>query len=339
MASDRKHAARPRLGRGLSSLIAATTSDLPADDKTYQHVTGLPPIAAAPVALQQATGGRPQEIPLDDIAPNPYQPRRRFNEEELSDLTASVAAQGIIQPIIVVAVSHPGQPPEGDSRGASQHQKPFVLVAGERRLRAARQAGLATVPCIVRRASPQQMLEWALVENIQRADLNPLERAEAYRQYIDRFQLTQAQAGERLGQPRATVANHLRLLELPQEVQKMIADGALSFGHAKLLASLGDDRARQLQLARRVARTGMSVRQLEAVLELALGRLPTRPRRVRGAKPPYLVDLQDRLTRAIGTRVVIQPARAKNTGKVVIDYYSLEDFDRISAALGLRGEG
>ncbi|MCJ7543413.1 MAG: asparagine synthase (glutamine-hydrolyzing) [Phycisphaerae bacterium] len=335
MASERKHATRPRLGRGLSSLISGTTTDLPADDKTYQHVTGLPPIGRAPAPIPQPPGVTPQEIPVDDIAPNPYQPRRQFNEAELSDLTASVAAQGILQPIIVAAVSptHPqadAHIPEG---------KPFVLVTGERRLRAARQAGLATVPCILRKASPQQMLEWALVENIQRADLNAIERAQAYRQYIDRFQLTQAQAGERLGQPRATVANYLRLMELHEAVQKMIADGTLSFGHAKLLASLGDDRDRQLQLARRVARTGMSVRQLEAVLELALGRLPTRPRRVRAGKPPYLLDLQERLTRAIGTRVVIQPARAKNTGKVVIDYFSLEDFDRISAALGLEAEG
>jgi ParB family chromosome partitioning protein len=183
------------------------------------------------------------------------------------------------------------------------------------------------------------MLEWALVENIQRADLNPIERAGAYRQYIDRFQLTQAQAGERLGQPRATVANYLRLLELHEAVQKMIADGLLSFGHAKVLAGLGNDRDRQLQLARRVVRTGMSVRQLEAVLEVLLGRSASPPRGSGPVKPPYLVDLQDRLTAAMGTRVAIQPGRAKNTGKVVVDYYSLEDFDRISAALGLRPEG
>jgi ParB family chromosome partitioning protein len=206
-------------------------------------------------------------------------------------------------------------------------------------LRAARQAGLAAVPCIVRSASPQQMLEWALVENIQRADLNPIERAEAYRQYIDRFQLTQAQAGERLGQPRATVANYLRLLELHEDIQKMIADGRLSFGHAKVLAPLGEDRDRQLALARRVVRTAMSVRQLEAVVEVLLGKVPARAERRGKPKPPYLVDLQERLTAAFGTRVVIQPGRAKNTGKVLVDYYSLEDFDRISAALGLPSEG
>ncbi len=338
MATQRKHATKPRLGRGLSSLLTGRSTDLPTDDKTYQHVTGLPPIAPVPAGLPQAAGGRPQDIPLDDIAPNPYQPRRQFNPEELSDLTASIAAQGILQPIIVAAVSPGARPAEGDSPVAGQKAKPFVLVTGERRLRAARQAGLGAVPCIVRKASPQQMLEWALVENIQRADLNPIERAQAYRQYIDRFQLTQAQAGERLGQPRATVANYLRLLELNEDVQTMIAEGTLSFGHAKLLAGLGEDRARQLQLARRIVRTGMSVRQLEAVLELALGQGPVRSRRARATKPPYLVDLEQRLTRAVGTRVVIQPGRAKNTGKVVIDYYSLEDFDRISAALGLGPE-
>jgi ParB family chromosome partitioning protein len=338
MPAQRKHATKPRLGRGLSSLITGTTPDLASDDKTYQHVTGLPPIARAPAALQQTAAGKPQDIAIDDIAPNPYQPRRQFNAEELSDLTASVAAQGILQPLIVAAVS--GQLPLGPGDGSAIHaDKPFVLIAGERRLRAARQAGLATVPCIVRHPSPQQMLEWALVENIQRADLNPMERAEAYRQYIDRFQLTQAQAGERLGQPRATVANYLRLLELHPDIQKMIADGRLSFGHGKVLAGLSNDPDRQLALARRVVRTAMSVRQLEAVVEVLLGRAAPRAPRRGPAKPPYLVDLQERLTAAIGTRVVIQPGRAKNTGRIVVDYYGLEDFDRISAALGLRPEG
>ncbi len=221
-------------------------------------------------------------------------------------------------------------------------KRPFVLIAGERRLRAAKQAGLSTVPCVIRQASPQQMLEWALVENIQRADLNPIERAEAYKEYIDRFHLTQVQAGERLGQPRATVANYLRILELREEVKQFVAEGILSFGHAKLLASLSDNPTRQLRLARKVAATGMSVRQLEAVLALSVARPPgssvptTTPS---ASKPPYLLDIEERLSRKLGTRVVIQPGRAKNTGRVLIDYYSLEDFDRISAALGLGQEG
>ena len=339
MPADRKHTQRPRLGRGLSSLITGTTADLPSDDKTYQHVTGMPPIAPAPAAQQPQTGGRPQEIPLDDIGPNPYQPRSQFNAEELSDLTASVATQGILQPLIVAACATT-RGTAGATPGQAEAAKPYLLVAGERRLRAARQAGLPTVPCVVRQATPQQMLEWALVENIQRADLNAVERAHAYREYIDRFGLTQAQAGERLGQPRATVANYLRLLDLHLDVRRMIAGGGLSFGHAKLLVALCEKPAKQVALARRVVRMGMSVRQLEAILELATGAAGEERRadRARRAKPPYLVDLEERLTRRLGTRVVIQPGRAKNSGRVVIDYYSLEDFDRISAALGLGGE-
>jgi ParB family chromosome partitioning protein len=328
--TDSRHAhPRPRLGRGLSSLIQGLSETIPADDQTYQHVTGLPPIAAViPPDKQPAETGGPREMEtrLDDIAPNPYQPRRQFGQEELAELTSSIAAQGVLQPLIVAR--------------ASSGERPFVLIAGERRLRAARQAGLATVPCVIRQASPQQMLEWALVENIQRADLNPIERAEAYKEYIDRFGLTQVQAGERLGQPRATVANYLRILDLREEAKRLVAEGTLSFGHAKLLASLSDNPTRQLRLARKVAKTGMSVRQLEAVLALSLARPASlvSTSTPSTSKPPYLLDIEERLGRKLGTRVVIQPGRAKNTGRVMIDYYSLEDFDRISAALGLESD-
>ncbi len=313
---------RPRLGRGLSSLIADSTA-APADDQTYQHVTGLPPIHPQPAPPEAA--GTPREIPVGEITPNPYQPRRQFNDVNLAELAQSIASQGVLQPLIVARTD--------------REDEPFVLVAGERRLRAARQVGLATVPCIVRSATPQQMLEWALVENIQRADLNPIERAQAYRQYIDRFSLTQAQAAERLGQPRATVANYLRLLELEDPVQSLVAEGALTFGHAKLLAGLTGSPALQLRLATRAAKTAMSVRQLEAAVAAATA--PAGSRAAGGAvraKPAYLLDLQDRMSAALGLRVVIQPARAKHTGRVVIDYGSLEDFDRITAALGLEGE-
>jgi len=331
-----KHAhSKPRLGRGLSSLIPGHAEAIPADDQSYQHVTGLPPVAppatsVAPQVPQAAapSQARPEEIRIDDITPNPYQPRRQFRPEELADLASSIAAQGILQPLIVAQTS---------GGAGAVGEKPFVLIAGERRLRAARQAGLAAVPCIIRQASPQQMIEWALVENIQRADLNPLERAEAYKEYIDRFNLTQVQAGERLGQPRATVANYLRILDLHGDVKQLLTDGTLSFGHAKLLASLNNNLPRQLRLARKVAKTGLSVRQLEALLALSSGQpvgIVTGTARG-GGKPPYLRDLEDRLSQRLGTRVAIHPGRAKHSGKIAIDYYSLEDFDRIAAVLGL----
>jgi ParB family chromosome partitioning protein len=310
---------RPRLGRGLSSLIANSAELSADDDRTYQHVTGLPPVKAAPRA---APVGQPREIPLDDIAPNPFQPRRQFNPDELAELTESIVRQGVVQPLIV-------------AKGQEGAERPYVMIAGERRLRAARQAGLTTVPCVIRQATGQQMLEWALIENIQRADLNPLERAQAYRDYMDRFNLTQSEAAERLGQPRATVANYLRVLDLGDETQRMLIEGALTFGHAKLLAGLADP-ARQLRLSRKVVKGCLSVRQLESLI--AEGASPEAAPRVPRAKAPYIADLEQRLTQAVGSRVTIHPGRAKHSGRIVIEYYSLDDFDRIAGALGLRTE-
>jgi len=183
------------------------------------------------------------------------------------------------------------------------------------------------------------MIEWALVENIHRTDLNPLERAKAYREYIDRFRLTQAEAAERLGQARATVANHLRLLDLAQEVQERIADGRLTFGHAKVLASLIEQPQRQIALARKVTDQGLSVRQLEEIVaqRAAAAEPPTETKQPAG-KSAYIRDLEDQLSRAVGTRVVIKPSRTKNRGRIVIEYYTLDDFDRIAASLGLELE-
>ena len=315
--------ARPRLGRGLSSLISSSVaptqmegqyqSDEPLGDP--QADTEIHPAAPPPGEIA---------VPLADIAPNPYQPRRQFNEAELAELADSIAQQGIIQPLIVVKNTEP------DSA------TPYTLIAGERRLRAARLAALQTAPCIVRQATRQQMLEWALIENIQRSDLNPLERAEAYHQYMARFSLTHAQVAERLGQPRATISNYLRLLDLPGPCRELISQDRLSFGHAKVLAGLAERPQLQIRLARRVAAKGLSVRHLEA---LAAGstqpaaEAATRP--ALAAKPPYVRDLEQRLTHAVGTRVAIRPGRTANTGRIVVEYYSLDDFDRIAQRLGL----
>ena len=321
-ASSKSTHARPRLGRGLSSLISASTPPAPADG---QYVSDEPQQVDDPVAVPTAHVQATEiAIPLTDIAPNPYQPRREFNEADLAELADSIAQQGIIQPLIIVNNNSPDT------------TQPYTLIAGERRLRAARKAGLQAVPCIVRQATRQQMIEWALVENIQRSDLNPLERALAYRQYTDRFSLTHAQAAERLGQARATVSNHLRLLDLPDSCQQLISEGTLSFGHAKVLAGLAGRDKLQVRLAKKTAAKGLSVRHLEAlVLAQTEPGATASPQLSTPVKPPYVRDLEERLTQTVGTRVSIRPGRAKNSGRIIIEYYSLDDFDRISHGLGL----
>ncbi len=316
--------ARPRLGRGLSSLIVNSAEE--DDDKAYQHVTGLPPVGHVPAVGEVAgkSTDRLVDVPVDQIGPNPYQPRQAFNEDDLAALAESIQQQGVLQPLVLAPSTAP------------HPEHPYVLVAGERRLRAAKRLGRQAVPCVVREATPQQMLEWALVENLQRTDLNPIERAEAYRSYVDRFDLTHAQAAERLGQPRPTVTNYLRLLDLQLDVQAMIASGELSFGHAKVLAGLLAEPQRQLALARRAARDQLSVRELERLAaEPAAGAEEPPRRRPAPEKPPYLRDIEEQLCQAVGTRVAVRPGRRKHTGRVVIDYYSLDDFDRIVAALGV----
>jgi len=332
--AEKTHSAHPkrRLGRGLASLIKDSTVFTAEDEPTGRTPIQVPVTAARqlPAGLQPqpAPDSAPIEVPIADIAPNPYQPRRDFNTDELAELTASVSQQGVLQPLLIT--------PTSDAKA----DKPYILVAGERRLRAARQAGLHTVPCTIRKAEANQILEWALIENIQRSDLNPVDRARAYRAYLDRFSLTQAQAAERMGEPRTTIANYLRILDLSDPVQQLLAGGRLTFGHAKVLAALADQPKKQLALARKAAERGLSVRQLEALLAAdQRGDRPAAPTAARSrSKPPYVLDLEERLTRTLGTRVIIRTGRAKHTGRITIEFYSLDDFDRITAALGLADE-
>jgi len=329
MAKRAKPIAASRLGRGLSSLIARSA---PTDEE--EAAASSAPATAEPQARPAEKPGPPRaaplEIPTDQIAPNPHQPRRQFDPGALAELAASVARQGVLQPLLVARA------------GDAEAETPYVLIAGERRLRAARQAGLQTVPCVLRKATQQQMLEWSLVENIQREDLNPIERARAYRQYMDRFGLTQAEVAERTGDARPTVANHLRLLDLCDEVQAMLLAEKLSFGHARALGGLAGKADRQRELAEQIARRGLSVRQAEQMVAAAgqegEGRRAA-GRGAREAKPAYVRDMEARLTRAVGTRVQIMPGRQTNRGRVVVEYYSLDDFERIAAALGVEGEG
>jgi ParB family chromosome partitioning protein len=270
----------------------------------------------------------PGEIAIEQIATNPHQPLQNFDSAALAELTQSIRQQGILQPLIVT-----------NATAEMGLAKPFVLIAGERRLRAAQQAGLQTVPCIVRQASTQQIMEWAVVENIQRTDLNPIEQARAYRECIERFNLTQKQVAEHLGLPRATIANYLRILELDVQIQDFIAAGQLSFGHAKVLAGVSLAPAVQLEWAQRVISEGLSVRKLVELIasEQSADKNPqvkvvSKPGV--SIKPAYLRDIEQQLTERIGTRVTILPGRAKHRGRIVVEYYNLDDFDRIAEALG-----
>ncbi|MDP6543222.1 MAG: ParB/RepB/Spo0J family partition protein [Phycisphaerae bacterium] len=319
-----------RLGRGLSSLItnstpAAVETTEPAESVKRTPIrVPLPSDSAVDTPnLSTPQDANPQQIPVEQISPNPYQPRREFDNEQLAELTASVREHGILQPLLVA--------PKADTDVDS----PYILIAGERRLRAAKLASLPAVPCVLREADARQLLEWAIIENVQRADLNPIDRAKAYRDYIDRFSLTQAQAAQKLGQPRATIANYLRLLDLSDDVQQLLLTGRLSFGHAKVLAGLAGRPAIQLALAGKAAARNLSVRQLEALVAAENSRDPNAaaPTR-RTAKQPYILDLEQQLTQSIGTKVTIRTGRAKNTGAIAIEFYSLDDFDRITKALG-----
>ncbi|HDY65517.1 MAG TPA: ParB/RepB/Spo0J family partition protein [Phycisphaerae bacterium] len=315
-----------RLGRGLSGLIKGT-DEVPPVRKAEEPATG----PAAGRYLSESTPpegvdsptptGAPRQIPLDQIARNPYQPRRDFDESQLRELTQSIRQEGILQPLIVT-----------DAKDPHDDEKRYVLVTGERRLRAAREAGLSSVPCILRQVTDRQMMEWAMIENIQRSDLNPIERARAYRDYMDRFSLRQEQVAERMGQSRAAVANYLRLQDLCNETQGLISSGQISFGHGKVLAGLIGNAEKQVRLGRRIVAEGLSVRKLEELVSQA----DRKPKTTAApGKPPYVLDAESRLTEAIGTRVTILPSRAKNTGRIVVEYYSLDDFDRIAKALGV----
>jgi ParB family chromosome partitioning protein len=317
---------RNRLGRGLSSLISSSSP--PPEPAFEPELAARAPIASQPAEAAASGPSRrgPAEIRVGDIAANPHQPRRHFDPTALAELAASIRQQGVLQPLLVARATHEGA------------ERPYVLIAGERRLRAAREAGLDRVPCVLREATDRQMLEWSLIENIQRADLNAVERGRAYRDYIDRFGLTQAEVAERTGEARATIANYLRILDLSDDVQQMLLGGALTFGHARALAGLAGRPRQQEKLAARIVDRGLSVRQAERLVSAQQGDDDDRTVEptVRPRKAPYVLDLEARLARAVGTRVTVLPGRAKNSGRIVLDYYSLDDFDRIAALLGLK---
>ena len=292
---------RRALGKGLESLLPSRPAV-------------IPQMAAAAAE----SNGKPLEIPLDHIERNPFQTRTRFDEALLTELAQSIAATGVVQPILVRPLGVPDR---------------YQLIAGERRWLASRKAGKATVPAIVRQVSDEQTLEMTIVENLQRADLNPMEQARAYQRLSQQFRLTQEQMATRTGKERASVANFLRLLRLPEPVQQRVEAGELSFGHARALLALESPESIAMA-AQKVIALSLSVRQTETYVQ---GLINPEGKQRKEDKPkaevdPNVREAEDRLRRTLGLKVQIEDKKGK--GRVIIEYSGLEDFDAILSALG-----
>jgi ParB family transcriptional regulator, chromosome partitioning protein len=293
---------RRALGKGLESLLPSR-----------------PTAPAAPPPQQTeapAETGKPREIPVERIERNPFQTRTRFDEQQLEELTASIAATGVVQPILVR--------PLPEDR--------YQLIAGERRWLASQRAGKATIPAMVRSVSDEQAMEITIVENLQRADLNPMEQARAFDRLSHEFKMTQEQIAQRTGKNRATVANFQRLLRLPQEIQGKVEGGELSFGHARALLAL-DGPESILKAAQKILALSMSVRQTETLVH---GLLHPEAKAKAGEKQAEAIDpnvreAQERLQRALGLKVRIHDKNGR--GQVIIDYARLEDFDALLEAI------
>lgn len=283
---------QPRLGRGLESLLGGPHMNLGVD---------------------QANASQPAlRIAIGRITLNPYQPRKSFDEDELQSLTDSILAHGVLSPILVR--------PVGDQ---------FQLVAGERRLRAAQKAGLTEIPVHVKEMDEQQLLEAALVENIQRTDLNPIEKAQGFKEYLDKFQMTQEHLAARIGVDRTTISNLIGLLNLPPEVQDFVRSGALSLGHAKVLKGLIDAQ-QQINLGKEVIAKSLSVHALETLVKEQREPKAAAP----AEKPPevpkttHVQSIEDELRQKLAIRVAIKLS-AKDKGQIVLQFDSNDDFERV----------
>jgi ParB family transcriptional regulator, chromosome partitioning protein len=293
-------AKKPRLGRGLSALLGEYSQ--------------------APDAPSAVDGIRVVQVAR--IAPNPFQPRREFQPEQLAELEASIRANGLLQPLVVRPAT-----------AASPEGAEWELIAGERRWRAVRRLGWTDVPVIVKEPDDRAMLVLAIVENVQRAELSPLEEALGYKQLIDEFGFTQAEVAESVGRERSTVANLLRLLQLPASVQRMVSEGRLSMGHARALLGLEDERA-IADLAREVADAAMTVRAVEDRVREKReesGRAGKKQKALPEGEA-HVRHLEGELQRALGTAVRIRVG-ANRSGRIEIPFYSADDFDRVLEAL------
>ena len=299
---------KPRLGRGLSSLISVST--LPIEAEIPGSHIGTP-IRSAPVS-----DGAPLLLPIDSIRPNPHQPRKTFNETSLSELAASLKTSGFIQPLVVRKTA------EG-----------YELIAGQRRWQAAKRAGFTEVPAILRDVDSFTQAQMALVENIQREDLNPIERAQGYRTLMEQLGLTQAELASRMGEDRSSIANFLRLLDLPESVRTLVCDGKLTLGHAKIIAGVGDI-IEQQRLAEMVVAQELSVRNLERVVQ---DRPAAAPERKAPGVSAHLADLEKSISGQLGMRVQVRSG-SKGRGRLVIHYSTLDQFDDLLLKLGVKAD-
>jgi ParB family chromosome partitioning protein len=293
---------RKALGRGLSSLIPQA-----------------PPPVAQPIAGNVSDPSGLRAIDIDRIVPNPEQPRQDFDAESLEGLAASLKADGLLQPVVVR--------PRSDGL--------FELIAGERRWRAAQMAGLLKVPALVREVAESRRLELALIENLQRSDLNAVEEALAYQALMDDLGLSQEEVAARVGKKRATVANSLRILNLPSDVQSHVRSGAVTQGHAKALAAL-TNRSTQIELAKRIVTEGLSVRAVESMVQrIAKGAIVPKSR---PPLDPNVAAAQESLQRSLGTKVRIAMSRGKS-GRIEIHFYSDAELDRLYQILARSASG
>ena len=297
------------LGLGKNMIAGQTAADAPAVAET-----------CPPPATEQAASVYPAKIPVELIRANRFQPRREFDEAALEELRESIARHGILQPLSVRAI--------GDGK--------YELIAGERRLRAARLAGLTHVPAVTHTASDEQMAEMALIENIQREDLNPIEEAYAYEQLLTKFRLSQEELARRVARSRSAIANSVRLLRLAEEVQAFIANGVLSMGQTRPLLAL-ESKTLQREAAEYIQEHELSARGAEALVK----RLLKDPNVLKKAAQPaqvrtpdiFVREAEERLTRSLGTKVRIQESREQGKGRLEISYFSADDLERLLALL------
>jgi len=291
---------RRGLGRGLEALIPAT------------------PAEAQATGLQQIEGARYAEIPIAEIVPNPRQPRQVFDEDDMAELVHSIKEVGLLQPVVVREVA-PNR---------------YELIMGERRWRASQKAGLATIGAIIRDTSDEDLLRDALLENLHRSNLNPLEEASAYHQLLEDFGCTHEELAERIGRSRPQISNTLRLLKLSPAVQRRVAAGVLSAGHARALVSVSNPEI-QDRLATRVVAEGLSVRALEEIVTVGPDKTPGSARRTSPSmSAPRLADVAERLSERFETRVKVELGRSK--GKITVEFATLEDLERIVGVMDPR---
>ncbi len=309
---------RGGLGRGIGALIPpAETNEKSAVDVFFSP--------QATEDLSAIPGVRFAAVSVRDISPNPQQPRKEFRQEELDELTHSVKEFGVLQPV-VVRLRVPMEP------GLA----PYELIMGERRLRAATAAGLETIPAVIRDTADEDMLRDALLENLHRANLNPLEEASAYQQLLDDFGITQQQLADRLGRSRPQVTNTLRLLKLPEKIQTQVASGVLSAGHARAILGLATP-GEQMNLADQIVKKSLTVRQAEELAGTAQTPKPSRATSRAGARKDHLADIAEKMGDRLNTRVSISLSKTKGT--IAIDFASVNDLNRILGEMGMDGYG